>query len=39
MNKSPLTSYFIFLCAFCFIIIIGVKMLGEQGTYLVQLYI
>jgi hypothetical protein len=38
MKKSPLAIYFIFLFAFCTIVIIGAKTLGQQGAYLAQFY-
>jgi membrane protease YdiL (CAAX protease family) len=38
MKKSPLTIYFIILFAFCTTVIVGAKMLGQQGAYLAQLY-
>src|SRR5512145_237130 len=38
MKKSPLAIYFIFLFAFCTIVIVGAKTLGQQGRYLAQFY-
>jgi len=38
MKKSPLAIYFINLFALCAAVIIGAKMLGQQGAYLAQFY-
>jgi len=38
MKKSPLAIYFIILFALCAAVIIGAKMLGQQGAYLAQFY-
>ena len=38
MKKSPLVIYFILLLVFCTAVIVGAKMLGQQGAYLAQLY-
>ena len=38
MKKTPLVTYFIFLFVFCTAIILGAKMLGQQGAYLAQFY-
>lgn len=38
MKKSPLTIYFIILFTLCAAVIIGAKMLGQQGAYLAQFY-
>lgn len=38
MNKYTLAIYFIILLALCTAVIVGAKMLGQQGTYLAQLY-
>ena len=38
MKKSPLVIYFIILLVLCAAIIVGAKMLGQQGAYLAQFY-
>src|SRR5512145_779652 len=38
MKKSPLAIYFIILFALCTAVIVGAKMLGQQGAYLAQFY-
>ena len=38
MKKSSLVPYFTFLFVFCAAIVIGAKILGQQGAYLAQLY-
>ena len=38
MKRSPLAIYFIFLFAFCTLVIVGAKTLGQQGAYLAQFY-
>jgi membrane protease YdiL (CAAX protease family) len=38
MKKSPLVIYFIILLVLCTAVIVGAKMLGQQGAYLIQLY-
>lgn len=38
MKKTPLAIYFIILFVLCFAVIIGAKMLGQQGAYLAQFY-
>jgi membrane protease YdiL (CAAX protease family) len=38
MQKSPLVIYFVILFAFCTIVIVGAKTLGQQGRYLAQIY-
>ena len=38
MKKSSLLIYFLILFVLCTAVIIGAKMLGQQGAYLAQLY-
>ncbi len=38
MKKYSLAIYFVILFSLCSAVIIGAKMLGQQGTYLAQLY-
>lgn len=38
MNKSTLIIYFIILIVLCTAIIVGIKMMGQQGVYLAQGY-
>ncbi len=38
MKKSPLAAYFVLLILLCAAVIIGAKLLGEQGAYLAQFY-
>jgi len=38
MKKSPLVIYFIILVVLCTAVIVGAKMLGQQGAYLAQFY-
>jgi membrane protease YdiL (CAAX protease family) len=38
MNKHSLAVYFIVLVIVCAAVILGAKMLGQQGAYLGQLY-
>jgi membrane protease YdiL (CAAX protease family) len=38
MVNHPLTTYFLILIAFCTAVIVGAKMLGQQGVYLAQVY-
>ncbi|NOH02831.1 MAG: CPBP family intramembrane metalloprotease [Chloroflexi bacterium] len=38
MKKQPLTSYFVILFVLCAAVIVGARMLGQQGAYLAQLY-
>jgi len=38
MKKSSLAIYFVILFALCTAVIVGAKMLGQQGAYLAQFY-
>jgi hypothetical protein len=38
MKSKPLSVYFVILLAMCAAILVGVKMLGQQGAYLAQVY-
>lgn len=38
MKKYPLASYFVILLIICAAVIVGARMLGQQGAYLAQLY-
>lgn len=38
MKKYPLISYFLILLILCAAVIVGARMLGQQGAYLAQLY-
>lgn len=38
MKKRPLATYFVMLALLCALVIVGAKMLGQQGNYLAQFY-
>lgn len=38
MKKLPLATYLVLLSVLCAAVIVGAKMLGQQGAYLAQFY-